>query len=369
MATQGDFDPFSQAVTLLMTDGTPWNITLPEIQDFISYSAQVSIVWGSQIGATLMVLLILLLSTKAEKRQSPVFITNTVALVLNFIRCVLCSLYCAGPWYNFYAQLTGDFENVPNSQFAISVAGAVFTFLVVVCIEISLITQAYVVCVTATRAQRFWIMVVSMTVALLALGFVCGNMVLNAKSIMSTVIGPYDDMIASASNITLTISICYFCLIFIFKLGYAILERRKLGLKQFGPMQIIVIMSSQTLIVPVIFAGIQYRPNLIPLSYSLVPTIVALFLPLSSLWAAASIDGSNANSGPNRHGFARKNSGSTGRTALIKAFKFGSNKSTSTDKTVSFSSPQSSPGLKRDQDIDLEKQERSKYKDEYELDS
>ena len=251
MATdQAYFDPFTQPITILQPDQTPMNITIDDIQDLIAFSANVSINYGSQIGASLILLIVLLLITKAEKRHSMVFILNTIALLLNFIRCVVISLYCTGPWWNWYSQLTGDFENVPKSQYATSIAGVVLTFLLVVCIEISLVMQVHVVCVTATAAQKLWILAASLTVSMLAVGFQFADMVLNARQIVTQMSGPADNMVASATNICVTISICFFSLIFTLKLGHSIMERRKLGLKRFGPMQIIFIMGCQTLIVP-----------------------------------------------------------------------------------------------------------------------
>ena len=246
----GEFDPFTQQFTISLPDQTPVNVTVDDIQGLMTLGAEISINYGSQIGASLILLVVLLLLTKAEKRRSLVFILNTLALLLNFVRCVVISLYCTGPWWNWYSQLIGDFDNVGKSQYATSIAGVVLTFLLVVCLEISLITQVHAVCSTTSAAQRFWIMFTSMTVSLVAISFRFADMVLNARQIVTQEIGPSDDMIASATNIAVTISICYFSIIFVLKLAYSILERRKLGLKQFGPMQIIFVMGCQTLIVP-----------------------------------------------------------------------------------------------------------------------
>ncbi|KAI9663641.1 MAG: hypothetical protein M1821_007131 [Bathelium mastoideum] len=203
-----------------------------------------------------------------------------------------------------------------------------------------------------------------MTVSLLAIGFQFADMVLNARQIMTQETGSADNMIASATNITVTISICYLSLVFVLKLGYAIVERRKLGLKQFGPMQIIFIMGCQTLIVPgrfcpVIFCGIQYKANLIPQASSLVPTVVALFLPLSSLWASANIeDNMQARNNVNAHHKfpGKKGSASSGRRPLVEKFGSGLSKKSNAEKIASVSSPQPNPGFALgSQENDLEK--------------
>ena len=249
-STQTEFDPFTQQFTILLPDQTPMNVTVDDIQASITEGAQTSIVYGTQIGASLILLIILLLITKADKRRSVVFILNTIALLLNFFRCLLQSLYSAGPWWNWYSQMVGDFDNVPRSQYGVSIATAVLTFLLIIFLEASLIMQVHVVCVTANTKQKFWIMFASVTVSFLAVSLQFADMVLNVRDVMTQDPIPADNTIASGTMMTVTISICYFSLVFILKLGHAILERRKLGLKQFGPMQIIWIMGCQTLVVP-----------------------------------------------------------------------------------------------------------------------
>jgi pheromone alpha factor receptor len=56
--------------------------------------------------------------------------------------------------------------------------------------------------------------------------------------------------LAKAKDISLTLSICFFSIIFCAKLGWSLRERRKLGMKQFGSMQIIFIGGFQTMFIP-----------------------------------------------------------------------------------------------------------------------
>ncbi len=53
-----------------------------------------------------------------------------------------------------------------------------------------------------------------------------------------------------AGEITTTISVCVFCAMFVAKLGVAMKERKKLGIKQFGPMRVLFIMGCQTMFIP-----------------------------------------------------------------------------------------------------------------------
>lgn len=244
------FDPFVQPVTLLLPDGTSFNITLRDVDEYASYGIRICINYSSQIGASIVLLLVLLMLTKPDKRRSPIFILNALSLALNAIRSLLQCFYFTGAFNHPYAYFAMDYSRVPATQYQISIAGVVLTFLLLVCIEVSLVLQVRVVCITLRNITRFGITILSAVVAMVAIGFRFALTVVNSRSIAATEDFGHWAWLAHANNITTTISVCFFCAIFIAKLGSALIERRKLGLKQFGPMQIIFIMGCQTLIIP-----------------------------------------------------------------------------------------------------------------------
>ncbi|KAL8942578.1 MAG: hypothetical protein Q9216_001560 [Gyalolechia sp. 2 TL-2023] len=289
MANTTSFDPFAQSFTLLMRDGTPFNVTIPDLDDFILYSVQISITYAAQLGASLVFLIVLLLLTKPDKRKSPVFILNTVALTLNFLRTLLHCLYYTGPFSEAYAYFGVDYSRVSGSDYASQVAITILTWFLLVCVELSLLLQVQVVCVTLRDGFKRLIFAFSAMIAGLALAFRLALCVENSKYILSLEPEVSLQWLASASNITTSISICWFCAVFVIKLGFALDQRRKLKVGNFRPMQIIFIMGCQTLIIPAIFSIIEYWVPL-PSINSHVLTLVTIFLPLSSLWASASVD-------------------------------------------------------------------------------
>ncbi|KAL8799026.1 MAG: hypothetical protein Q9182_006205 [Xanthomendoza sp. 2 TL-2023] len=294
MANSTVFDPFSQSFTLRLRDGTPFEVSMVDLDEYVLYGLQISINYAAQLGASLLFLIILLLLTKPDKRSSPIFIINIVALTLNFLRNLLQCLYYTGPFSQAYAYFAADFSRVSASDFADQVAITVLNWILLVCVETSLLLQVRVVCVTAQRAYRQFIFGVSGLVAGLAIGFRLASCIMNSKYIIS--LEPTEPLrqLVSATNITTSISICWFCLVFVIKLGFAIDQRKRLGVGSFGPMQIIFIMGCQTLIIPAnkrlaIFSIVEYVVDL-PSMDSNVLTLVTIFLPLSSLWASASLD-------------------------------------------------------------------------------
>lgn len=250
MASSTTFDPFSQPFTLLLRDGTPFNVTIPELDEFILYSVQISINYAAQLGACLLFLVVLLLLTKPDKRRSPIFAINAVALTLNFLRTLLQCLYYTGPFNEVYAYFAVDYSRVSPSDYANQVAITILTLVLLVCVQVSLLLQVRVVCITVPKVYRHLILAFSIVIAGLAIGFRLAFCIRNAQSILS--LEPLSPLrwLASATNITTSISICWFCAAFIIKLGFALDQRRKLGVGSFGPMQIIFIMGCQTLIIP-----------------------------------------------------------------------------------------------------------------------
>ena len=250
MAGLTPFDPYSQSFTLQASDGSSFNVSIPDLDYFVNYNNQICINYGAQIGASVVLLIVLLLLSKSDKRTSPVFILNVSTLALNVVRNVLQCLYFTGPFTEAYAVFSGDFSRVQTGDYASSVTATVFTLLVLLCVEISLCLQTHVVCKTMRQLYRRIVFAASVVIALLALALRLAYCIENSIYIVEAKgEGPLHRL-GSATTITETISICWFSLVFVTKLAFALNDRRKLGLVQFGPMQIIFIMGCQTLIIP-----------------------------------------------------------------------------------------------------------------------
>ena len=250
MSAAENFNPFDQSFTLLLSDGTPFNVTIPDLDDFILYSVQISINYSAQLGASLIFLVVLLLLTKADKRKSIIFVLNSLALAINVIRNLLQCLYFTGPFSEVYAYFSQDYSRVTGADYANQVTITVLNLLLLICAEFSLVLQVHVVCVTLRQIYKQFVTAVLVLVACFAVGFRFAFTIENAKTILSLTPPTSINWLASASNITTTVSICLFSAMFITKLGFALEQRRQLGMTRFGPMQILFIMGCQTLLIP-----------------------------------------------------------------------------------------------------------------------
>ncbi|KAK3686906.1 pheromone alpha factor receptor [Vermiconidia calcicola] len=286
------FDPWSQDIMVTLPDGITTYVA--NYADIVAVQRSVmiqSVSQGIQVGASFILLVILLLITTRDKRRSIVFILNALALFLVIFRGVFAMFTFAGPFYDFYRWLLYYYSDTRTAQH-ISCVGEVATFILTVCIELSLVMQVRIVCCNLEDWRRHGITVLNVFAAFVACGIRFALMVVNITwgivGVESTTYRQSQliSRLASAANITFVISIGISAVIFCTKLAFAIQSRRSMGMKQFGPMQIIFVMGCQTMCTPLIFTIICYW--VIPNAQmgTFVPVVVAITLPLSAMWAA-----------------------------------------------------------------------------------
>lgn len=237
-----------QMLSITGPDG-PIQFSLADLTQYVEYGLENAINLAAQIGATVILLVVLLLLTHKDKRRSIVYILNLLSLIFNFIRCLCAVLYYTGPFWAPYAFFTNDFSGVPMTAYANSIAANTLTILVLICIETSLVFQVLIASSTAGQVERFWLLVITVTVALITVGFRFALAIETNIAIMNLEY-TLTDWLSNAAIVTETISICFFCAIFLWKLGIAIRRQRTLGIKKVGPMQVIFIMAGKTLLIP-----------------------------------------------------------------------------------------------------------------------
>lgn len=187
-----------------------------------------------------------------------VYTLNVTALGLLFIRGVLACVELNTIIYNYYNWQLHWYPDGPalrKSQ-GVSTATEVLNWFVDAAIYGSLVLQVHIVCCTLRRTYKLAVLSVCGIVSLVALGV---RLYLAVYNIKYVIIGlqttTYAEQIrfnyiGSVDNIVSVTTIAIFSAIFVTKLGFAIHLRRKLNMKQFGPMQIIFVMGCQTLCIP-----------------------------------------------------------------------------------------------------------------------
>ncbi|KAF2483932.1 fungal pheromone mating factor STE2 GPCR-domain-containing protein [Neohortaea acidophila] len=291
------FDPFTQNFTVLGPDGvTPVQVSMSLVRSLQSLITADAIYSGIMIGSAVFLLLALLLITKPDKRRSLIFILNAVALVLVITRGIVSSVVFSGTFYNWYRLQTYYYGGDIAPAQAASFAGELIDFMLVSTLELSMVLQVRIVCCTLDAVWRNTINIINIAMALAEVGTRFALMILVTDWNILHVGQETEQQfrllgkLGQATDIVFVVNIAIAAIIFCAKLGLAIRSRRSMGMTKFGPMQIIFIMACQTMLTPLIFILVAlygYKNHNLQI---MIPTIIALSLPLSAMWATVKTD-------------------------------------------------------------------------------
>lgn len=240
------FNPHTQNISFFNPDGSTVTVGLNELDAMFAFNVRVAVVFASQIGACAMLFVAMAMITKRDRRRS-LFYLNLASLILVIIRSVLQILYFVGPWAETYNYVAYYYEDIPYSDKLISIWAGVIQLILNICILLSLIIQVRVV-YAATPKLNTIMTLISCFLASISIGFFFTVIIQISEAILHGV--EYNGWVYKAHRGVFAGTIAFFSFIFIFKLAFAIRRRRILGLRRFGPLQVIFIMGCQTMIVP-----------------------------------------------------------------------------------------------------------------------
>lgn len=269
------FNPWYQNVTMYAPDGSIVTVNMEMVDYYRLYSSRLGISFGSQIGSSFMLLLVLVLLTRSDKRKSMVFILNALCLFINTIRVIFSACYLTGNLMHPYGLLTGLFR-ATTTDLAISITSNTLSFVVLALVMASLSLQVWVACVTTGTLQRVLIMGITTAMALVCIGFKFAFMVATHIATVQ-VVDRGVDRLSAYSWITQAVAILMYSFVFTWKLGYAMVQRRRLNMLQFGPMQIVFIMGCQTMIIPGMHPHSQITPSLTSSSRLLCSSVLSTY--------------------------------------------------------------------------------------------
>ncbi|VVT57086.1 uncharacterized protein SAPINGB_P005527 [Magnusiomyces paraingens] len=279
----------------IMTIYGPAEISLTEIDEFYKIKILMGIFFGLRVGASAVVAIILFLIT--ENKRTPVFIFNQISLIILFIQSSLYLQYLNSSYSFISTNFTGSYEAVTSNDTNISIASSVFQFLLICAVTVSLFFQVRVVFPPFSMARVVASIitgVASVLCCIINLLFIISRCA-SAKNPNSSIYGDghFANILPTFSQYTFAATIMLCSVTLLGKLVFAIRTRRILGLRQFGPLEIIVIMSVQTMIIPVILyiinntLGSGDAGTYVAGVGALAPLSVVIFLPMSSMWASA----------------------------------------------------------------------------------
>ncbi|KAK9454444.1 fungal pheromone mating factor STE2 GPCR-domain-containing protein [Dipodascopsis uninucleata] len=304
-----------QTSVLLTFDGEQYTIPSETLNEWMHVVAEMTMVFGIHLGSAGIIAIMLALLTKPNKRRTPVFILNEICLVLLCLRAGLYINYALGPFTTFVHMFTDEIADISHQTYVRSAVTTVIPFFIQLFIELSLIFQVRVVFDTHRRLQKI-VTICCGLFSTLVMGFYLAAIVQSVQAIMADREYSQRAWVYVTAKILYAVSISLFSAIFCFKLVLAIRQRRVLGLREFGPLQVILIMTTQTMIVPSVLTIVEVANNFgasYSTYYSLVTLYVVLSLPLSAMWASATNDAiaSSRRSGTNSNNNVTMSNGSS----------------------------------------------------------
>ncbi|KAK1773808.1 pheromone receptor 2 [Copromyces sp. CBS 386.78] len=277
----------NQMLFLFDNYGQLLNITTTDIDMLNGMMISTAINYATQIGATFIMLAIMLLMTPRRRFKRLPTIISLLALLLNLIRVVMLSLFYPSHWTDFYVLYSGDWEFVPHSDMVISVAATVLSIPVTALLLSALMVQAWSMMQLWTPLWRALVVFVSglLSVATVILSFV--NCIFQAKNIIHA--DPFPPSWVRKLYLALTTgSISWFTFLFMIRLVMHMWTHRSVlpSMKGLKAMDVLIITNSILMLIPVLFAGLEFLDSASGFeSGSLTQTSVVLVLPLGTLVA------------------------------------------------------------------------------------
>ncbi|KJR84750.1 pheromone alpha factor receptor [Sporothrix schenckii 1099-18] len=282
------FDPFNQTFYLTGPDNTTVPVSVPQVDYIWHYIIGTSINYGSQIGACLLMLLVMLTLTSKSRFSRAATLINVASLLIGVIRCVLLAVYFTSSLTEFYALFVGDYSQVRRSDLCVSAVATFFSLPQLVLIEAALFLQAYSMIKMWPSLWRAVVLAMSVVVAVCAIGFKFASVVMRMRSTL-TLDDSLDFWLVEVDLAFTATTIFWFCFIFIIRLVIHMWEYRSIlpPMGSVSAMEVLVMTNGVLMLVPVIFAAIEINGLSSFESGSLVYTSVIVLLPLGSLIAQA----------------------------------------------------------------------------------
>ncbi|CAN8106341.1 unnamed protein product [Discula destructiva] len=282
----------NQSILLTRADGSQLPVPLAMVDQTTQNMIVQSIGYGVEIGASIVMLIVILAMTPKTKFWRFHTYLNIAGLCNNIIRLVLLAIYFESTWVSFYALNSGDYSFVTKTDFANSIASTVMGVPQNILTMWALMLQAWAMVRFMPQAYKWCIFFTSVALVLLEIGFMGAS---RAYLIMTTYMPleqSYELIMDKAwvryGYLGLDVAcICWFCFLFMAKLVTHLWKNRSFlpTTKGLGAMDALVMTNGVLMLVPVFFAALQYSDTTVLQAGSMVYTAVLVVLPLGSLVA------------------------------------------------------------------------------------
>ncbi|OHE94237.1 pheromone receptor [Colletotrichum orchidophilum] len=287
-----EFNPFDQIFVLKTSLDTAEDTDLalsPMIIDAL-YKQDIATCanYSSQIGASFMLLLIIIAMTPSVRLIKASLWVHITALVVNTVRMTLMVVFFTTPnWTNFYTRFTSNYSRVTAADSHLSIATEAISLTLHTLVQVSLGMQAWALVKLLPRRWKWRFTGISCFVSASAIGLRLGLSIIKTDAIL--ILSPARPIwVAKGSGVVGAISIAYYCALFNIRLLIHLVKNRGIlpSRQRLNAMEVLIITNGILMIIPVIFAALNWGPwSSLELS-SLTYTSVVVFLPLGTLIAS-----------------------------------------------------------------------------------
>ncbi|PFH55778.1 hypothetical protein XA68_17643 [Ophiocordyceps unilateralis] len=285
---EAGFEPADQILAFYARDGKRLiGVPMSVVDNFNDESISMAVNYGALVGACIVTLAALVVLTPLAKLRRPTAMMQMVALVICLVRGAFEISDFISPVIHFYVYWAGDYSGVPRGYIYKTLVGHFITMLANIAIEIILMNQAWTMVSLFPRTARMLLVVVSAIMALVAAGL---RVTLTVSLVRADIVSASRasiKWIEQGALISSTVTIFWFCALFNAKLVLHLIANRGLlpSARKLSSMEILVMTNGLLMVIPVIFAGLEYgsfrnfEPALV------TTTSVAVILPLGTLAA------------------------------------------------------------------------------------
>lgn len=262
-------------------------MSLQKLEQDYQNTVRTAILFGVRVGAAFLTLIAMHLVSK-KSRTKLLFLANQTSIIMLIVHAALYFRYLLGPFSSilFYTTNLMGPESDEN-DLNVSVATNVFVLLMILSVQVSLAIQTRSV-FHAWLKSRIYITVALILLSLVVFTFWTTHTIVTSYALAhKQKVWPKMGWTRLASDISFATSISIASLVLLAKLVASIRVRKTLGKKPLGYTKVLMIMSTQSLVVPAIMIIVNYAlPKEDAWIFSGVAyLIVVLSLPLSSIWA------------------------------------------------------------------------------------
>ncbi|QUC20506.1 uncharacterized protein UV8b_04747 [Ustilaginoidea virens] len=265
----------------------PVAIPISSIDAFNDESISVCINYAFQTGACLLLLLVVLIMTPPSKLLRSSTLLHLAGLAVCIVRMCLLMAFFLSPFNHFYQFWTGDYSAVPRRHLYASVAGNVVSLVLVVVVEAGLMHQAWTMVSLWPDRVRYSLAAVSASISLLVVAARFAFAVIQSRANLSLAPARNLAWVVHAALVLNALAICWYCALFNVRLVMHLLVNRRIlnRRRKVAPMEVLVMTNGVLMLVPVVFAALEWAkiPNFE--SASLTQTSVVIILPLGTLAA------------------------------------------------------------------------------------